>query len=373
VGTPLEGVPLRLTFTDDMRNGYTEELQEYMRVPLSRFTTRLFYNKTLLKQLTGKDEPPTDYRGFLAICEEIKKHKNARGQNYIPVACSSYHIGQWQSGLFDVLTYGNLRKADFNRDGTVGNDEFFAAIRSGGMSFSDPPITAKFKLTADMLKNFQDGFTGLNRDDALFPFAQQRAVFISSGTWDAFSIRDQARGDDEKPNFEVGVINYPLPSKDDPEFGKLVVGPKFDQAGQGFPFGLTNFSKHQDVAKEFLLFLASVHGNTELNGTIGWIPSVRTVPLPEMLEDFAPTDQGMYSCYNTDLGGKSILKWNQVYSKFQNDRDYGYEQMLADFAPVYKEKGLADWMESSTTSSSSRRCAAMRCWSNRRSPMRRCG
>jgi raffinose/stachyose/melibiose transport system substrate-binding protein len=141
-GTPLEGVPLRRTFTDDMRAGYTEEMQQFMRVPISRFTTRLFYNKTLLKKLTGIDTPPADYRGFLALCKEIKSKRNDRGQNYVPIACSAYHIGMWQSGLFDIMTYGNLWKADFNRDGTVGNVEFYAAIKTGAMSFRDPPIEA---------------------------------------------------------------------------------------------------------------------------------------------------------------------------------------------------------------------------------------
>ena len=38
-GTAMEGVALKETFLDGMRSGYQEELQAYMRVPLSRFTS----------------------------------------------------------------------------------------------------------------------------------------------------------------------------------------------------------------------------------------------------------------------------------------------------------------------------------------------
>ena len=65
-GTPLEGVALKETFTEGMRSGYTEELQAYTRIPLARFTQRLFYNRTLLVQLTGLDAPPEDFRANFA-------------------------------------------------------------------------------------------------------------------------------------------------------------------------------------------------------------------------------------------------------------------------------------------------------------------
>jgi raffinose/stachyose/melibiose transport system substrate-binding protein len=346
-GTPLESVPFRHTFTDDMRRGYTEELQQYTSIPLSRFTTRLFYNKTLLKKLTGKDAPPSDFRGFLALCDEIKKHHDERGQAYMPIACSAYHMAaMWVPGLFNILTYGNLWKADFNRDGTVGSDEFYAAIRTGAMTFNDPPNRAKFQMTAEMLPYFQDGFTGLNRDDAVFAFAQQRAVFISTGTWDALSLYQQAQGDDPAhPNFELGLMDYPFPTPNDPEFGKLIVGPKYDQALVGFPMGVTNFSKHPDVAKDFLRFLCSVDGNREFNKILGWIPSVRGVPLPPMLAKFAPREEGMYACYNTDLGGQTVVRYMQDYSEFETNRAFTYEDLFKKFAPYYKEQGLADWEE----------------------------
>ena len=37
----------------------------------------------------------------------------------------------------------------------------------------------------------------------------------------------------------------PLPAPDDPEFGRLIVGPMYDPAFNGLPLGLTRFSRNQ--------------------------------------------------------------------------------------------------------------------------------
>ena len=90
-GTALEGMPWRKTYKDAMRGSYVEELQEYMTVTLAQFGCRIFYNRDLLKRLTGLDAPPHDYRGFLAVCEKIKSQHDARGRPYTPITSSNYH------------------------------------------------------------------------------------------------------------------------------------------------------------------------------------------------------------------------------------------------------------------------------------------
>ena len=350
----LRDAPFRMTFDDAMRGGYTEELQEYMRVPLSRFTTRVMYNKTLLHTLTGLDVPPTDLRGFLAVCKKVATFHDENGEAYIPIVSSGYHAGFWDGGMALPLTYGLLDKTDFNRDGTLGNDEMFAAIKSGRLSFSDPAIVARYKLFQDVKEYFQPGFAALNRDDAVFRFAQQKAVFISTGTWDVMSLKQQAES-----KFEVGTMMYPQPAKDDPEFGKFVLGPIYDPAGQGFPFGLTRFSKHPDIARDFMLFLGSRRGNEKMNNIIGWIPTITGAKMPDALTGFKPVNQGMYAAFNPDLGGQTVVKYQQLNSQFMNQRPMvdakgekfyppgacTYEKFMQDFEPFYKEKGLADWQE----------------------------
>lgn len=340
-GTELEKVPLRLTFIDDMRIGYQEEMQQYMQVPLSRFTTRVFYNKTLLRKLTGLDVPPSDFRSFLAICDKITQQKDAAGQPYIAIASSKYHVGPWTEGLCQPISFQALYQLDFNRDGAVGNDETFAGVKSGRIDFMFPPVAAQYNMLIELMKRFQTGFAGLGRDEAVFLIAQQKAVFICTGTWDVGSLVSQAEG-----VFELGVVNYPQPSKADPEFGKFVDGPNFDPAFVGFAFGMTRFHPENfDLATDFLYYLSSLKGNTKLNQIINWVPYVKGVPSSGLMKDFAPITQGQYYAFNMTIGGNTQVKSQQEMSTLQTDSKRTYKQFVDAFEPYYKEKGLDDWNE----------------------------
>src|SRR3954453_1655928 len=200
-GTEPEGVPLRQTYQDGMRGGYVEEAQEFYNIPLSQFAIRVFYNKDLLKRLTGSDAPPPrDYRALLALCDEIE----AKG--CVAVAASgSFHFFMWEQAMFDAPTFGALPRADFNRDGYLGEEEQYVAMRSGRTSLDLPCYRAKFEMEKALAAHYQNGFAGATRDEAVFLFAPQRAVFISTGTWDARILRKQSEG-----RFNVTVMEFPL-------------------------------------------------------------------------------------------------------------------------------------------------------------------
>jgi len=338
-GTVLEGVPLRSTFKDGMRNSYIEELQQFMNIPLSQFGVRIFYNRDLLRELTGRDTGPTDYRDFLEVCETIEGKHDESGEAFVAIAGSKYHLGMWEGLMFDPVTYGVSRVADFNRDGFVGNDELYVAFKTGRVSFDYPSIEARYRMLREVTSHFQTGYTGLTRDEAVFLFAQKRAVFISTGTWDARSLQQQAEG-----QFEVGVMDFPRPTADDPGYGAVVEGPAYERPMGGFPFAITRTCKHPEVARNFLLFLASHQRNEELNKIIGWIPAVRETGMDPLLEEFEPHLVGVYGCLNLFLGGDTWVKWLQMYSLYQVNQ-VSYEDLAAEFQPFYIKHGLKDYME----------------------------
>lgn len=339
-GTELEGVPLRQTYKDGMKTAYVAEMQEYMSIPLTLFGTRIFYNKTLLKELTGLDEAPLDYREFLAVCDKISKATNPNtGQPYIAIAGSAYHYGQWDPMMFSPVSYGCLRRADFNRDGFVGNDETFVAFKTGLLDFTYPPLDAWLTMIREVTDYFQTGYTGLGRDEAVFLFAQQRAVFMTTGTWDAGSLIEQAKG-----QFEVGIMDFPLPAKDDPYYGGVVEGRVYESPGVGFQFGITRSSKHFDVALDFLMFLSSKMGNEKLNGIIGWIPSIKGTKIIPLLQAFEPHLEGVYGNINFALGGNTTITWGQqldLYKVNQVDK----KKFADDFTKYYLKHGLQDFLE----------------------------
>jgi raffinose/stachyose/melibiose transport system substrate-binding protein len=339
-GTDIADLPLRQTYKDGMKTAYVTEMQEYMSVPLSLFGVRIFYNKDLLKQLTGRDEAPRDYRDFLAVCDQIRAAVNAdTGQPYIPIAGSQYHFAHWDGMMFSPVTYGAFRRADFNRDGFVGNDETFVAFKTGLLDFYYPPYALWLKMLREVTDYFQVGYTGLGRDEAVFLFAQQRAVFMTTGTWDARSLQEQAKG-----QFEVGIMDFPIPSRDDPVYGEVVEGRIYESPGGGFQFGVSRNSKNVDVAVDFLLFLASQQGNEKLNGIIGWIPAIVGTELDPLLQAFEPHLEGIYGNANFTLGGNTAVTWAQRYSLYQVNQ-ISFDDFAREYTEYYVRTGLEDFLE----------------------------
>lgn len=338
-GTEFENEPWFNTCKDVMQSGYIGELQEYMLIPLSQHGIRIFYNKTLLKRLTGRTEAPQAFREFLDVCRQIKEQQDERGNHYTPIAGSAYHIGLWDMMMADPLTYGAVHRVDFNRDGTVGNNELFVGFKTGVLGFDFAPFEAKFRMLRALTGNFQTGFTGLGRDEAVFLFAQQRAVFMTTGTWDVGSLHEQARG-----VFEVGIMDFPVPAPDDPEFGAVTEGPIYEWPVVGFPFAITRTSKHPETAVDFLRFLGSQRGNEELNRIIGWIPMIKGTRMSPMLDPFNPHLEGMFGCMPVTLGGETGIKWQQLFSLFQVNQ-ISYPALAAEFLPFYLEHGDSEWLE----------------------------
>ena len=338
-GTPLAGEPWRNTFKDGMRAGYIEELQSYMAVPLAQFAYRIVYNRDLYHKLTGRTTPPQNYRDFVAVCEQIRAQHDDQGRPYVPIAASSYHIGMWDMTMCEPLTFAAVRKLDFNRDGTVGSDEFFAGIMTHRIGFDFPPFTARFQMLRELTPFVPVGVTGLGRDEAVFLFAQQRSVFITSGTWDAQSLREQARG-----TFAIGVLNFPLPAKDDPEFGRILEGPVYDHTFAGMPFVITRTCQHPDVAVDFLQFLSSQRGNAEFNRHIGWIPSVRGAEMPPSLAGYEPHFEGVYGAMPMTLGGDTNVKWQQLLALFLINQ-IDYPTLAAQYLAFYQDHAPPEFAE----------------------------
>jgi len=331
--------PWRATFKDGMRGNYVEELQEYMTVPLSQFGMAVFYNKDLLYKLTGLTEPPRNWQEFKAACKLIASQRMPNGQFYIPIAASMYHYGAWDWMMADALSYGVVRQVDYSRDGWVDNLELYTAIKEGRVNFQSPPYAAKYGLLGDLMQFFQPGFTGLGRDEGVFLFIQQRAVFMTTGTWDQGALREQSDG-----IFNLGIMKFPRPTKDDPDYGPVVEGPTYERPGSGFPFGIVRTSKHPELALDFLHYLSSKEVNEEFNQFIGWIPAVLDTQLTEDLKEFAPNLKGVYGGAQFTLGGDTWTKWEQLLSLFRVAK-ITFVEMMEQFEAVYKKRGVEEFKE----------------------------
>lgn len=339
VGTALEGVPLINTFQDGLRQSFIDEIQEYMTIPLSRMGIRLFYNKTLLQKLTGLDEAPGNYRDFIAACEVIRSQKQPNGTSYVPISGSRYHLNGWNLSIFLPVTYGAFREFDFNLDGRVGGDEWALAFMSGRLSFDHPSYRGTYELVREITRQFQGGWIGLTRDEAVFNFAQQKAVFISSGLWEAGGLEQLAAGE-----FEIGIIDFPLPSSSDPTYGHLIEGPRYENPGGSVPFSITKNSQHPEVALDFLLFLASQKQNEVFNARLNWLPIVVGAESKPELAVFEPTLQGVFPAFFPMLGGESAIRWPQLEALFLVDQ-LDYDSLAEQYQQFYDTRGRHDFSE----------------------------
>ena len=338
-GTELENVPLIRTFKDGMRRSFIDETQEFMTIPLALTGIRLFYNKPLLKKLTGLDEAPSDYRAFLEACREIRARKQPNGQSYVAIAGSRFHYARWDESLIKPLTYLAAREIDFNRDGRFSKDEMFLGFASGKIDFGHPAYEASFKMVREITQQFPTGWSGLTRDEALFNFAQQKAVFLATGTYEAEGIREQAAG-----KFDLGLMDFPLPASSDPEFGKVLQGPRYENPEGSMPMAVTRVSKHPEIAVDFLLFLVSREQNQQFNKRLKWIPIVVGAKLDPFIKPFEPTLEGVFPAFDPTIGGESFIKWSQLFSLYQIEQ-ISYEDMASEFTQFFTTQGLEDFRE----------------------------
>lgn len=330
-GTSLESVPWRQTFVDGMVGGYQQELQEFLRVPLSVHGFRILYNADLLKRLTGLSSPPGTFTEWIALCQRISKMSDARGQRYVAVAGSAYHFGFWDQMLFSPALAGLTGYADFNRDGILGIDELGLAIGTGRVDLTGDTFQSYLKMMRMVTDQFQRGFNGLTRDEAVFLFSQQRAVFLLAGSFDLGGVLEVAKG-----RFEVGVMDFPFPRKPDINLPGVLPGPRHEAAGGQFPFSITRTSKHPEIALDFLQFLTGVEMNGKLNELIGWIPAIREAPIAPSLQAYQPSGEGLYGVpsglANFGISGDSLIRWRQLLALYQ----VGQIERL-DLAKTYQE------------------------------------
>ena len=335
-GTDLEKVKWCKTYWDSMQWSYSGELQSYTSIPLSKVGCRMFTNLDLLKKLTGRDSPPTNYRDFLEVCREIRRQKTPQGRPYTAIACSRYHWAHWEGNFSNYLTWPFVLVADYNMDGFSDSNEDYLAFQKGLLGFQSPCMKAKFGVLRDIAEQCQKGFTGLDRPEAILGFAQQNAVFISACSYEVTGLMEQARG-----CFRMVITDFPRVDREDPVYGAAALAPPIEIAGSLFQFCVSRSSPHVDLAIEFLQFLGSQKNNEKFNHLMEWIPAVIGTEPPELLKAFKPHVEGMYGGGDLFIGGESTVKWQQTYSLFQIGR-LSYDDFAKQYTEFYKSARARD-------------------------------
>jgi raffinose/stachyose/melibiose transport system substrate-binding protein len=187
------------------------------------------------------------------------------------------------------------------------------------------------------------GFMQLKREDATFYFLQQRSIFIATGSWDIKSLSGQA-------NFPIGVFNVPMPDKQDPEYGRYILGAVSENANAGTPFAITQNSEHPEIALDFLKFLSSYKANGTFSEISLWYPSVVGVEPPEEVKPFTPITEGYpvaYSLLALSADTKRLTD-NNLYLLFGKEKD-AVTRFIDAIRPSFRQSILSDLARSNKT------------------------
>jgi len=325
-GTALEGVPWRQTYFDEMEGGYAEELQSYFRVPISTCTVRLFYNKDLVEEVSGGPFPET-FEGLIALCDQLDAWGKERGVTMEPIAGSWYNFRKFFDAYNTALTANYLDRLDTDYNGTVSRIESGAAIYSGAVKMTEPPLAGNFALIEELTKYFPPGWTSLDRDEAVFLFMQGQSAMITTGTWDYEGMKQQA-------GFNLAVAHIPLPSPAHPQYGSLVAGPTTEAGLRGgFPMGITKGSPNVEAALDFLRFAASLEPNEKLNQSMSWLPVIVGAEPREDLRPFLPRIEGYSPCIIYDPPGV-VLAFEQTFKNLLSGK-IDYPDFVAKLMVAY--------------------------------------
>lgn len=331
-GTSMEGIPWRKTIRDEMRGsqGFHPDLNHYYSATLCMVSIRLFYNKALLKEVTGYDKPPRDYREFRVMSEKIMQVSEETGVPMVPIAGGKDNAGWIMDFLFGRLMMPLMYELDRDYKMKVLFHDLAFGYLDGKWSLDTPDVRAGLELIREVGALMRPGFLQLARDDATQQFVRGEALMIGTGTWDAPSVRELAP-------FEVGVAHLPFPTADDPEYGRFIIGPLGDgRVNTGFSLYVNKATPDVDQAIDLLQFMTSVEGNRIFTEVAGWYPATKTVESNDPEPDFAPFFDGYATggVFSNPAGPETRRIWQtNLYRLFGR---HGSAEKLADaLRPVY--------------------------------------
>jgi len=345
-GTDLAGVPWKDTFIAPLTDPptYWPLYLSHYSVPTTLFTIRLYYNRALLREITGNDAPPETYEAFIALCREVEAFAARTGRTLYPVA-GARPVPPFDALFYRLLTSQTQRLVEQVDAGyTLGGagtgagevrDHAREAYFRRVWDLRSPEIRAGFELVREVGRHFQPGFLQSERDAAIFYFLQGRTLMMPSGSWDFSSLVAQA-------DFEIGVFPVPVPTTDHPRYGANMYGPPSEaNTSMRGAFALTKQSPNAERAIDFLRYLTSQAAHQRFADRSGWLPAVRGVQPREEVKAFYPILDGYPPGFMFSPGVDTVRLW-ETYAYLLFAGDDGVERLTQTLEPLMDEAIIRD-------------------------------
>ncbi|RUS43868.1 extracellular solute-binding protein [Cohnella sp. AR92] len=209
-------------------------------VPISSESIALFYNKTLLKELTGSDKPAATWE---EVTELAKKYNDKKANQWTIrfLAGQIYYAYPVLSSMgWHLYPDNDLDKPDFTSDKLTQGLEYYKSLR------------------AIWDVNSADA----NWDSIESEFVKGKTPYIITGPW-VFKDFDKAAADNK---FEYGVTTLPKASSGDAAGSLTGVSVAV----------VSGYTKYPAASRVFANFMASDEGAAALYQSIGAIPALKS-------------------------------------------------------------------------------------------------
>lgn len=307
-GTPLERVPWRETFVDGLDTGYrTSNLREYYKIPTAMFTSRIYYNRELWREVLGETPEPKTFAEFREIARRAEAARAADGKPLVALAGAFRNAWPLIDAEFGSQTQRLSLNIDADNNLTLASSEVAVGWLRRQWSSETPEFGKGLAMARELIETLGPGFVQQTRDDATFLFLQRRALMVIAGSWDYTSLTSQAA-------FAIGVFPLPLPATDDPVYGPAMLGRMNEaETGAQSAFTINAASAHPDVALDFLQFITSQEGNRLFAEKSRWLPAINGLLPAESLRPLMPVLDGYPNGFNArllaNLGFETRMLW----------------------------------------------------------------
>lgn len=217
---------------------------EVYAIPTQQCTAIMYYNKAIFDKYGL--EVPTTYDEYVQVCDTLKEN------GVTPVALASTADDAW-------LVSQYIQQLS---DGIKGED-IFNSIKDGTGKWNDEGMVEAGKLFQEEVNKgyFEDGFTGVSREEAQLQFANGQTAMYFNGCWEISNL-------DKKENAaEAENISCFLMPAVNEEYAGVEVG-SVDAS-----YAITKNCKNVDAAVALLKYMTNEESTSLLLYDYGRIPS----------------------------------------------------------------------------------------------------
>ena len=258
---------------------------EVYAIPTQQSTAIMYYNKAIFDKYGL--EVPTTYDEYVQVCDTLKEN------GVTPVALASTADDAW-------LVSQYIQQLS---DGIKGED-LFNSIKDGTGKWNDEGMVEAGKLFQEEVNKgyFEDGFTGVSREEAQLQFANGQTAMYFNGCWEISNL-------DKKENAaEAENISCFLMPAVNEEYAGVEVG-SVDTS-----YAITKNCKNVDAAVALLKYMTNEESTSSLLYDYGRFPStnidIDDSKLTPLCADFvnllgdAKAQTPWFDRVDTDLGNE---------------------------------------------------------------------